>query len=197
MGVTPGRPRAPELAAEVLEACRRGDREAFRTLYETYKDTVYSIALHFSGNEARAKDVAQDVFVKLFTALRQFRGESSFTTWLYRLVANACMDEHRRQRRLVPLTTEVVMAQRPGAQMQAEKLEWREVAKRVRKAIGALGPKFRLPILLRYVEGLSYEEIGKVLGCSPGTVASRLNRSHKFLARQLADLRGTLGSADV
>ena len=88
----------------VIEACRRGDRDAFRTLFETYKDKVFSIALYSTGGDrAFAEDITQQTFLKLFTAIQQFRGESEFTTWLYRLVVNACMDEQRRRKRLLPI----------------------------------------------------------------------------------------------
>ena len=87
----------------VIEACQQGDRAAFQLLFETYKDKVFSIAVYSSGGDrAVADDVTQQIFLKLFTAIRQFRGESEFTTWLYRLVVNACHDEKRRGRRLLP-----------------------------------------------------------------------------------------------
>src|SRR5216117_4383941 len=86
----------------VIEACQRGDSDAFRLLFETYKDRVYSIALcFFDGNEAIAKDITQDVFVKLLTAMSQFQNRSEFSTWLYRLVTNACLDRKRALRRLL------------------------------------------------------------------------------------------------
>src|SRR3954447_12342031 len=94
---------APEIDPEVLDACRGGDRDAFRALFEMYKDNVYSIALRYSGNHATAMDITQDVFVKLFSQMANFRGESSFDTWLYRMVANRCLDQRRKLRRLVPL----------------------------------------------------------------------------------------------
>src|SRR5215217_1134885 len=88
----------------VIEACQQGDRTAFQLLFEAYKDKVFSIAVYSSGGDRDvADDVTQQIFLKLFTAIRQFRGDSEFTTWLYRLVVNACLDEHRRRRRLVPL----------------------------------------------------------------------------------------------
>src|SRR3984893_10362671 len=89
--------------AGVIRACQEGDREAFRLLFEAYKDRVFSIACYSLGNEAAADDVTQQIFVKLFTRIGQFRGESEFTTWLYRLVINSCLDERRKQRRLLPL----------------------------------------------------------------------------------------------
>lgn len=180
--------------AGLIAACQRGDREAFRRLFEKYKDRVYSLALHFSGNEAVAQDVAQRIFLKLYTSIGQFRGDSHFTTWLYRMVFNACTDEQRKTRRLVPLEGGAVMAadrraeRRPQEQAQFR----RQIGEAVRGALQGLKPELRQPLVLRYVEGLSYQEIAAAMGCSSGTVASRLNRGHKLLARQLAHLRGQL-----
>jgi RNA polymerase sigma-70 factor (ECF subfamily) len=176
--------------AGVIHACQAGDREAFRLLFEAYKDHVFSIACYSLGDQAAADDITQQIFVKLFTRIGQFRGDSEFTTWLYRLVINSCLDERRRQRRLLPVAEFLPM--RKGAYRKSPETgyERREIAGSVREAIGGLKPKMRLPILLKYIEGLSYEEIAEVLGCSKGTVASRLNRAHKALAKKLSHLRG-------
>jgi RNA polymerase sigma-70 factor (ECF subfamily) len=175
----------------VITACQQGDRHALRLLFEAYKDRVYSIALYsLSGDESFAADVTQQVFLKLMTRIGQFRGDSEFTTWLYRLVVNTCMDERRKQRRLVSLADFEVMTKSPQSRPQMTEYAQHETATLVQDAIAELKPKLRLPILLKYIEGLSYEEIASVLGCSKGTVASRLNRAHKALARQLESLRG-------
>src|SRR5215813_3650518 len=122
--------------AEIIEACKRGDREAFHHLFEAHKDRVYTIALHYSGDPSMAHDVTQQVFLKLFTSINQFQENSQFTTWLYRIVANTCTDEHRKRRRFVPFSPEIEV-----------------------RTESELTPKLRLPILLKYVEGLSYDEI--------------------------------------
>ena len=173
----------------VIEACQQGDRAAFQLLFETYKDKVFSIAVYSSGGDrAVADDVTQQIFLKLFTAIRQFRGESEFTTWLYRLVVNACLDERRRRRRLLPWGETAAMRNPSEKKPQEKQYARLEIAEAVREAIGELKPKFRLPILLKYIEGLSYEEIASVMGCSKGTVASRLNRGHSQLAKRLSHL---------
>ena len=174
----------------VIAACQQGDREAFRLLFEAYKDKVFSIASYsFGGDGSVADDVTQQIFLKLFTAIRQFRGESEFTTWLYRMVVNACLDERRKRKRFLPWGD--TMPSNSGEKKPQEKQYARlEIAEAVRVAIGELKPTFRLPILLKYIEGLSYEEIASVMGCSKGTVASRLNRGHGQLARRLSHLRG-------
>src|ERR1044072_1001541 len=88
---------------ELVQACQRGEREAFRSLFEIYKNRVFSIALRFSGEEAAAMDIAQETFLKLFSSIRDFRGASRLETWIYRLVVNSCLDYKRRSRRLIPL----------------------------------------------------------------------------------------------
>ena len=172
---------------ELVEACRRGEREAFRALFETYRDKVYSVALRFTGDEAAAMDIAQDTFLKLFSSIREFRGDSGFQTWVYRLVVNSCFDRKRRERRLVPMADEFLATLRASGDSLAEMLR-SEVSGRVRSAVDKLSPDLRMAIVLRYTEGLSYEEISEALGCSPGTVASRLNRAHKALERRLSHL---------
>jgi RNA polymerase sigma-70 factor (ECF subfamily) len=170
---------AADIDTDLLAACRRGDREAFRALFEMYKDRVYSIALHYSGDRDAAMDIAQDVFVKLFSRITGFRGESRFDSWLYRLTANACYDRRRRERRLVRMP-DLALFDRMTHQPVPN-----EDAAALRQAIARLAPELRMAVILRYTEGLSYEEMAEVLECPAGTVASRLNRAHKELAHML------------
>lgn len=171
------------LSTETIEACRSGDREAFRVLYETYKDRVYSIAVHFfHGDRAMASDVTQQVFLKLMTAIRQFRGDAEFSTWLYRLVVNACLDAARKSKTSAD-SSQLDTFAAPGSQEQD--YAQNQMAQAVEKAVSALPSKFRIAVLLRYFDDLSYEEMAKALDCSMGTVASRLSRGHKLLAELL------------
>ena len=195
----------------LIEACRQGDREAFRQLFEAHKDRAWTIALHFIGDEAAARDITQQVFLKLFSTIGQFRGEAGFSTWLYRLVVNACLDEQRRRRRFLSfdffggdksaedgdsgmnaMERQQAKQFEQGGQKspQEDRYSQLEISASVKAAVKDLKPKLRITILLKYFEGLSYEEIAGVLGCSTGTVASRLNRGHKELARRLHHLRG-------
>ncbi|MCA1629296.1 MAG: sigma-70 family RNA polymerase sigma factor [Acidobacteria bacterium] len=180
-------------SAGLVESCQRGDREAFRLLFEGYKDKVYSVALYFfGGDEALASDVTQQVFLKLFTRIGQFRHQSEFSTWLYRLTTNACIDEQRKRKRFEP-AGDAESALLPRARGSAEeKVARHEVRDELQSAIAALKPKLRIAILLKYFEELSYAEIADALGCSQGTVASRINRGHKVLARRLGHLRGSM-----
>ena len=170
---------------DLLDGCRRGDREAFRELFEAYRDRVYSIALRFSGNEAAAMDIAQDAFVKLFDSIHTFRGDASFQTWIFRMVVNSCFDYRRRNRRLTSIPDGFLATMRAAADTLAD-LVRSEQCDTIRSAVDRLAPQLRMVVTLRYTEGLSYEEIAEVLGCSAGTVASRLNRAHKALERKLA-----------
>ena len=93
---------------ELVEACRRGERDGFRALFEAYKDKVYSIALRFAGDEAAAMDIAQDTFLKLFSCIGDFRGDAAFSTWVYRLVVNSCLDHKRKSWRLIPIADDLL-----------------------------------------------------------------------------------------
>jgi len=180
----------PIVDDRVIKACQAGDREAFRLLFESYKDRVFSIAVYsFGGDEAAASDVSQQIFLKLMTSITQFRGDSAFTTWLYRLVVNACTDEQRKRRRFLTFGKSIPVSVVGERRPQEKRFEKLELADSVQAAIQELRPKLRMPILLRYVDDLSYEEIAGALGCSRGTVASRLNRGHQALARKLGHLR--------
>lgn len=185
-------PTEREATPAIIDACRRGDREAFRLLYEAYKDNVYSIALYFfHGDAATAADVTQQVFLKLMGNIAQFRGESGFSTWLYRFVVNACVDRTRRAGAQARIIDPAVLDELAAAGSHEDELAHAETARSVQAAIATLAPKIRMAILLRYFEDLSYAEMADVLKCSIGTVASRLSRGHEILARTLAPLRAS------
>jgi RNA polymerase sigma-70 factor (ECF subfamily) len=182
-------PRDGEVGPDVLEACRQGDRDAQRALYEAYKDKVYSIAFYFfRGDATAASDVTQQVFLKLIDGIAKYRGDSAFSTWLYRIVVNACVDRSRRWK--AETSTEPTALDEMQAPLASHEdvLARSEVARTVQRAIASLPPKLRLPILLRYFDELSYAEMAAALHCSIGTVSSRLSRGHRLLARKLAPL---------
>jgi len=178
---------------DVIAACRRGDPDAFRLLFETYKDRVYSIALRYSGDATTAMDIAQDTFLKLLSCIGEFRGEANFETWLFRLVVNRCLDHHRRGRRWIPMVADLINLVRTSGETVLHELLRTEFESSVQEVVGTLVPEQRIVVVLRYTEGLSYEQIGEILGCSTGTVGSRLNRAHKVLERRLSHLRGDRG----
>ena len=181
-----------DVGPETIDACRRGDRAAFRTVYNAYKDRVFSIALYaLHGNADLAADVTQQVFVKLMNGIAQFRGDSEFSTWLYRLVTNACVDAQRRSKSRSLVVDSHVLETLPDPASPEKAFARTQTAELVKRAVSALPSKLRLAMLLRYFEELSYEEIAVALNCSRGTVASRLNRGHRLLAKSLAHLRRT------
>ena len=180
-----------EISSAIIESCRSGDRDAFRALYDMYKDQVYSISLYFfHGDPAVAGDITQQVFLKLITNIGQFRGDAEFSTWLYRLVVNACMDAARRYKPGAAISDRHLEAL-TAPDSPEEDYARTQMATSVRAAVSTLPPKFRIAVLLRYFEDLSYEQMSKALNCSMGTVASRLNRGHKILAERLKNLGGT------
>jgi RNA polymerase sigma-70 factor (ECF subfamily) len=182
--------RGGEVSPEILEACRRGDREAFRALYEAHKDRVYSIAYYFfHGDADAAGEVTQQVFLKLMREIDKFRGDAAFSTWLYRLVVNVCLDRSRGRRREAVSEDPIVLDRIPTRASHEDLFARHEVAASVRQAISALPVKLRAAILLRYFDDLSYADMAAALNCSIGTVASRLSRGHRLLAKRLAPFR--------
>jgi RNA polymerase sigma-70 factor (ECF subfamily) len=180
-----------EVSAGIIEGCRQGDRAAFHALYLAYKDKVYSISLYFfHGDQIAASDATQQVFLKLITSIGRFQGESEFSTWLYRMVTNTCLDNVKAGARREQSIDAAVLERVATSESAEENLARDEVAERVQSALSSLPPKLRLPVLLRYFEELSYGQMADALNCSMGTVASRLHQGHKLLAEKLAKLRG-------
>jgi RNA polymerase sigma-70 factor (ECF subfamily) len=170
---------------ELIEGCQRGESEAFRALFERHKDKVYSIAMRYSGDSAVAQDIAQETFLKLFVGVRSFRGECDFSSWLYRLVVNSCLDQKRKTRRLMPLLDEALaMLQTPDISAFDE-IARAELSGHLRAVVASLSDDQRMLLVLRYTQALSYDEIAAILGTSHGTIASRLNRIHRTLERRL------------
>src|SRR5437879_4645183 len=186
----------PIIDDRTLEACQRGDPEAFRQLFEAHKDRVYSIALcFFDSDDAAAKDITQEVFLKLMTVISQFQNRSEFSTWLHRIVTNVCLDRKRALRRFLSLG-EPHDRKLPDRRMsQEDKYAQRETEASVRKVIAGMKPKLRIAILLKYFDDLPSDELAAGLGCSQGTVASRLNRAQRVLARTLSPLRDPVAAA--
>lgn len=184
---SPGRPA--EAAPDLLAACRSGDREAFHELFLLYRNRVYTTAFFLTRAEHVAADITQQVFLKLMTHVGSYRAESRFTTWLFQIVVNAARDERRRTRRLVALGEH--HAETPGPEPAIDECLGDEQQKKLLWAgVDTLPFRLRAPVVLRYLEDRSYEEIAETLGCSKGTVASRLHRAHTILARRLAKSSG-------
>ncbi len=175
---------------ELVEACRQGEAEAFRALFERHKDKVYSIALRYSGDAAVAQDIAQETFLKLFVGIGSFRGEGNFSSWLYRLVVNSCLDQKRKIRRFMPLVDEALAMLRAPDSNVLDEMVQAELGEHLRSVLAGLADEQRILLVLRYTQALSYDEIAGILGTSSGTIASRLSRIHRMLERRLARFSG-------
>jgi RNA polymerase sigma-70 factor (ECF subfamily) len=182
----------------LVERARRGDREAFRVLVERYQRKVAALAVGMLRNREDALDVVQDTFTKAYQSLDKFKGDSSFYTWIYRIGVNLCIDHQRRESRYVQATGESDDLGDEVAPPSAEDLERDEPFELARsseigvhlvEAINELTPEHRAVILLREVDGLSYEEISQALDCPKGTVMSRLHYARRHLQARLRGLR--------
>jgi RNA polymerase sigma-70 factor, ECF subfamily len=184
---------------ELVHRARSRDPEAFQTLVLRYQDRVFNTACRLMGDRSLAEDIAQEAFFKAFDSIRKFKEKSSFSTWLYRITLNVCASAWRRagaQKRAgeVPL---------PGQGDGAESSKWEpadtapdpgeEIVRRERnhlimKAIGELEEDFRVALVLRDIEGLSYEEISEIIERPVGTVRSRIHRARGDLKEKLKDV---------
>jgi len=187
-------PVSSEEERRLVVAARSGDARALRSVYEGYRDRVWNLVAYSVPDHHQAQDVLQTVFLKVFRGLKEFRMKSSLATWIYRIAYNECQEYHRRHRTPhVPLEailgTENEKDARPHAEDQRRRQEQQLI---VQRALMQLSLKLRVVIVLKYVEGLSYQEISRVLGCAPGTVASRLNRGLAELEERLRPFRGIL-----
>jgi len=179
---------------ELVVAAQGGDLAAFKEIYDRFRDRVYNLAYYSFGESLAAEDLLQIVFMKVHRALPTFRFESSLATWIYRIALNECLNQNRRRAaQHVPL--EAILGSgdeidaRPTPDDKHMRNQRREI---IRQAVMELSPKLRAVVVLKYLEGLSYEEVAAVLECAPGTVASRLNRALAQMEARLRPLRRLL-----
>lgn len=164
-----------------------GEYHAFEELVRRYRNDVYALAYHFVRNREEAWDISQEVFIKAHRALRRFRGESSFKTWLMRITSNQCKDFFKKRRlATVPFDDVVREDHVVGTEDDPRRaLEASELGETILAAMDTLSVKHRTAIVLREFEGLSYEEMAEVMECSQGTVMSRLHHARKNLQQEL------------
>ncbi len=178
--------------AEIIERARKGDAEAFGVLVERYQRRVANVALAVVHNQDDAIELAQETFVRAYENLSKFESRSSFSTWLYRIAANLAIDFWRREGRHVVLRGEDAeneMRRLPSDRGDSFKdASRKELSARLTAALEELTPEHRTVILLREVEGLSYDEISEVLQCPRGTVMSRLHYARNRLRELLKDI---------
>lgn len=182
---------------EIIARCKQGDRRAFEMLVSKYQRRAYAIAYGVLRNPDDAMDAAQDAFVKVFRNIKSFKGDSSFYTWFYRIVVNVCIDQCRRRKKMKSVEYDDTFRRKdesagvmplqgntrpmhPGAKFDQEELNAVLSA-----AIDSLSENHRTIIILREIEGLSYEEIAEVMDCHLGTVMSRLHHARKNLQKAL------------
>ena len=179
---------------ELVQRSQAGDHEAFRELVERYQRKIAALALGMLRNHEDALDVVQETFTKAYQNLDRFKGDAAFYTWVYRIAYNLCVDQQRRAAKDPQLTLDAEEDGRPAHPLPAgdplpdepfARARDAEIARRVRVAIGDLTPDHRAVILLRELEGLSYEEISQVLDCPKGTVMSRLHYARRQLQSRL------------
>ena len=177
--------------SELVWRCKEDDREAFRELVERYQHRVVRIALGMLHDPEDAQEVAQEAFTKVFTSIKNFKEEASFYTWLYRIVYNLSIDRKRQKSRQPQPdykgdsadneTDPIELLPADTSTDPYERTSDKELGALIQTALEELTPAHKAVILLRIVEGLSYEEISHILQCSRGTVMSRLHYARKRL----------------
>lgn len=182
----------------LLEKAKAGDIAAFEELIEGYQKRIYNLAYRILGNYEDAGDMAQEALIRIFRSIANFKEQSSFSTWVYRITTNVCLDEirKRKNKKVISLDEEIRMEDgEMKRQIMSDDLqpdaaaELEELRTFVSDAINSLPEDQRLVITLRDIQGLSYEEISSVLDCPSGTVKSRINRARQALKKVLSTKR--------
>jgi RNA polymerase sigma-70 factor (ECF subfamily) len=181
----------------LVRAAQQDDMAAFEELVARHRDRVYARAYSMMRNEEEALDLSQEAWVKGWQRLRQFQGEAGFGTWMTRIVINLCLDELRRQKRHRSESIEAMDEDSGGVERQmpvvtvnpTSGLERAELRQRIDRALGQLSHEHRTVLVLHEFEEMEYKEIAKTVGCSIGTVMSRLFYARRKLAALLADLK--------
>ncbi len=178
----------------LIRRFQRGDASAFEEIIFRYQDKIYNFCRHMLGNASDAEDAAQDVFLKAYQNLNKFKPEASLYTWLYRIAVNTCIDYKRK-----PLLESLFKSSKEGDEFvvdhpadspSPERLyESKQIGNAIQLALGRLSEKLRTVIVLKEIEGFSYEEIAEVLDVSIGTVKSRISRAREELKELLKIFR--------
>lgn len=203
--------RAAQLEEDrlLVDRARTGDTAAFSSLMERYQHRAYAVALGMVHSREDALDVVQDAFIKAHRHLDRFQGQSSFYTWLYRIVVNLCIDLRRRRARAKtdPLDETMAHDQDLAGELDVsphrhttqplQNAQNNELGKHLQAALDGLSDNHRTILLLREVEGLSYEELAQVLGISKGTVMSRLFHARQNMQRLLRPALGLPDGTDL
>jgi RNA polymerase sigma-70 factor (ECF subfamily) len=200
MGGPGGPPDQPEDDRNLVDRARQGDREAFACLVRRHQDRAFSLAYQMVRNREDALDISQEAFARAYTSLQTFKGEASFTTWLHRIVVNLAIDGLRRRQRSGTASYDDTRAASEGAETDplapddpGTSLETKQIRALLARGIAQLPPAQRAVLVLREIEGMSYEEIARAVECNRGTVMSRLfyarRKLQQVLKAHLSDLR--------
>jgi len=181
----------------LVRAAQKGDMGAFEELVARHRDKIYARAFSMMRNEEEAVDLSQEAWVKGWQRLAQFHGESSFGTWMTRIVINLCLDQLRKQKRQRTESIEALDEEGGGVERQmpvitinpTAGLERNELRARIDKALSQLSYEHRTALVLHEFEDMEYKEIAKTMNCSIGTVMSRLFYARRKMAALLNDLR--------
>jgi len=182
---------------QLVKAAKKGDMVAFEELVARHRDKIYARAFSMMRNEDEAVDLSQEAWVKSWQRLKQFQGESSFGTWMTRIVINLCLDQLRRRKRQRTESIEEMSEESGGVERQmpvvtvnpTERLERGELRKKIDQALGQLSHEHRTVLILHEFEEMEYKEIAKTMDCSIGTVMSRLFYARRKMAVLLASLK--------
>lgn len=184
---------------ELVQAARTGDMVAFEQLVARHRDKIYARAFMMMRNEDEAVDLSQEAWVKGWQRLVQFQGESSFTTWMTRIVINLCLDQLRKRKRQRAESIEALEEESGGVERlmpvvlvnPTERLERAELRVRIDEAMSKLSEAHRTVLVLHEFEHMEYKNIAKTMNCSIGTVMSRLFYARRKMASLLQDLKQT------
>ncbi|MBE0478743.1 sigma-70 family RNA polymerase sigma factor [Candidatus Aerophobetes bacterium] len=180
----------------LIRRFKNGDEESFKELVKRYQARIYSIVFAMMGDKNDADDICQEIFVKLYRSLYQFRGKSKFFTWLYRLTVNTCINaQNGRKRKLQTISLShpvgeseqslVEFIEQDGENCSIDILKNKELGMKINSAIDCLSDDLKEVFILREIEDLSYRELAKILQCSEGTIKSRLFRARDRLKEKL------------
>ena len=175
---------------DTILACQRGDRAAFDRLVERHQREIYRLCFRYVNNHEDASDLAQDSFVKAFKAIGRFRGDSAFSTWLYRIAVNTCLN-FRSARRLAQEELSESLPD-PGLPV-VQRMQDRELSQQVREAVTRLPEKQRATLILKIYHDLTHEEVAGILGSSVGTVKANLFHAMGNLRKMM----GTSGAGEI
>lgn len=175
---------------KLVKKAVNGDNSAFEALMEEHMGIIYNIALRMAANQDDAEDMTQEIMIKIFRSLGSFKGNSKFSTWIYRVAVNTCLDELKKKKNKKHLSLDAEISGDDGESQieirddspSPEKLaEQNELRDMVASAVKLLSDEHRAVIVLRDIRGMSYSEIAEILGCSDGTVKSRISRARAQL----------------